>query len=245
MLSSMNVKKMITACFLFIFLGCSLAGSIAAQNGKPDKKAEKAAREKEREEAEKALKAYTGCAFAGSELAILRTDRITKKKEESLSRQTPEGIRNVSRTDSYRVMIGFLEDDGRQNDPFLGGSVRYFANVRPDRSKPEEYPNDNQVVIGNLKYYISVDKALEIREPQEKQYNGFTTYSIYRSALTGNSLGQSLIFDDANKIITTVYFLNMPTELYGKHFKTIDEWKNLREKFLESYTKCIDENLKK
>ncbi len=245
MLSSIDVKKITAACFLFIFLGCSLAGSIAAQNGKPDKKAEKAAREKEREEIEKALKAYTVCAFTGSDLAILKTDRITKKKEESLSRQTPEGDKSISRTDSYRVMIGFLEDYGKQNDPFLGGLVRYFANVRPDRSKPEEYPNDKQVVIGNLKYFISIDKSLETQEPLEKQYNGFNTYSIYRPALTGNTLGQSLIFDDANKIITTIYFLNMPTELYGKHFKTIDEWKPLREKFLDSYTKCVDENLKK
>lgn len=225
----MNVKKVIFSFSLVIFLSTFSFNAVEAQ----DKKAEKEAREK----IEKALKPYTQCALPGV-LWVADVDRVTKKKEETLSRETPTGVKEISRTDSYRVMIGFGDDYG-------SGSAFYFANVRPDRSKPEQYLSDKQVLIENLKHVIATTASMETKEPVEKTYYGFATYNVNRSALAGATLGQSLIFDDDNKIITTIYFLNAPVDLYKKYFKNFEEWKILRDKFLDSYTKCVGEELKK
>lgn len=176
---------------------------------------------------------------------VADVDRVTKKKEQTLARETPGGMKEISRTDSYQVMIGFGDDYGRESDPLLRGSIFYFANVRPDRSRPEQYLSDKQVLTDNLKQIIATTASMETKEPLEKIYNGFTTYSVNRSELAGNTLGQSLIFDDKNTIITTIYFLNAPAKLYEKYFKNFEEWKTLRDKFLDSYTKCVDESLKK
>lgn len=224
------MKLKILAVLIFT-LGLILP--LQAQDGKlskAEKQAQKEAERKEREDIEKMLKAYTICPSTETEFVVFAVERVAKNKDQTLARDTAEGVKGISRTDSYDVLITFKD------------KMR-FADVRPDRSKLEEYENDKKVTLENLQYLTKTGKSMAVEKPIEKSYNGFTTYSDYRSELIGNTLGISLIFDDVNKMITTIYFINAPRNANGKNFKNIADWLELRDKFLDSYTKCTAANL--
>src|SRR5207249_4718594 len=182
-----------------------------------------------REGIEKMLTAYTACPANETEFVVLAVERIAKNKNQTLARDTSEGVKGVSCTDSYDVLITFKD------------KMR-FADVRPDRSVPEKYENDRRIALDNLQYLINTGKSMALEKPLEKKYDGFTTFSVHRSELIGNTLGITLILDDADKMITTIYFANAP-KINDKHFKNIQEWLTLRDKFLDSYTKCVTNKL--
>jgi hypothetical protein len=228
----MNIMKV--KILVVLILTAFFSISLQAQDkklSKEEKNAQKEIKRKEREEIEKMLKVYTICPSTDAEFVISAVERIAKNREQSLARDTTEGVKAVSRTDSYDVLITFKD------------KMR-FADVRPDRSKPEEYENDKKVALENLQYYITTGKSMATEKPVEKSYAAFTTNSLQRSELIGNTLGISLIFDDANKMITTIYFVNAPKNSNGANFKNIEEWTGQRDKFLDSYTKCVAANLK-
>lgn len=207
--------------------------SVHSQDGKlnkEEKQAQKEAKKKEREEIEKMLKAYTVCPGTETEFVVSAVERVANNKVQTLARDTPNGVKGISRTDSYDVLITFKD------------KMR-FADIRPDRSKPEEYENDKKIAVENLQYLINTGKSMAVEKPAEKTYNRFTTASDYRSELIGNTLGISLIFDDANKMITTVYFINAP-KANGKRYANFQEWFDLRNAFLNAYTGCVDTNLR-
>ena len=238
----MNLKQLLFVSLLLIF---GFAATSQAQDAKlspNEKKVQKEEKKKEREAIENMLKAYTSCSFDNKDkFVIAQVERIAKDKEENLARETAEGEKGISRTDSYRVMTAFTD-----TPKDLFGRPYYFANIRPDRSKPTEYDNDKRVLIEYLEHLIiSGNNTITIQKPLEKNYHGFDVYSIYRSIITGNNLGVSIIFDDGNKMSTTIYFLSEPKGAKAiSHFKTFEEWMILRDKLLESYTKCVAENLK-
>lgn len=220
--------------YLFLLI-CVLTFSspIYAQKenlSKDEKRVQKELKKKEREQIEKMLKTYTVCPSVETEFVVLGVNRVDKNTNRTLARDTANGVKGISRTDSYDVLITFKD------------KMR-FANLRPDRSDPEQYETDKKVALENLQYYNNTGKAMSFEKPIEKTYNGFLTYSIYRSELIGNQLGISLIFDDKNKMITTVYFINAPKNSDGKNYRTIEEWSKLREQFLDSYTSCVVKNL--
>jgi len=225
----MKLKILVVLVFTFGFILSFHAQDVKLS--KAEKQAQKEAKKKEREEIEKMLKVYTICPSTETEFVVFAARRVAKNKDQLLARETAEGVKGISRTDSYDVLITFKD-------------TMRFANIRPDRSKPEEYENDKKVALENLQYYINTGKSMATEKPVEKSYNGFVTHSSYRSELIGDNLGTSLIFDDANKMITTVYFINAPKNSDGKNFKDISEWMELREKFLDSYTKCVASNFK-
>ncbi len=214
----------------FLLLICVLTFSLTiyAQKenlSKDEKRVQKETKKNEREQIEKMLKTYTVCPTGETEFVVLAVRRVDKNTNRTLARDTAGGIKGISRTDSYDVLITFID------------KMR-FADVRPDRSDPNKYETDKNVALENLQYYNDTGKSMNSSKPIEKTYNGLLTYSIYRSELIGNQLGISLIFDDTNKMITTIYFINAPKNSDGKTYKTIEEWSKLRENFLDSYTSC-------
>lgn len=216
--------------YLFLLM-CVFTLSLPAYSQKEKLSvAQKEARQKEREQIEKMLKTYTVCPTNETEFAILAARRIEKDVNRMLARDTTDGVKGISRTDSYDVLIGFKDKER-------------FANLRPDRSDPAQYETDKKVALENLQYYNGTGKGMTSPKPIEKAYNDFLTYSIYRAELTGDQPGISLIFDDTNKMITTIYFINSPKKSNGKNYKTIEEWSKLQEKFFDSYTGCVTNNL--
>lgn len=211
-------------CVLF------LSFPIYAQNenlSKEERRARKEIIKKEREQIEKMLKTFTVCPAPGeTEFVVYASRRVDKNVNRTLARETADGVKGISRTDSYEVLFTFKD-------------AMRFANVRPDRSNPTQYEDDKKVALENLRHSNDIGKYMSSSSLVEKEYNGYLTYSTYRSQLIGNSLGIAIIFDDTNKMITTVYFINAPRDSAGKHYSSIEEWKNLKEKFLDSYTRCV------
>ncbi len=219
----------------YLLLICVLTFSlpIYAQKenlSKDEKRVQKETKKKEREQIEKMLRTYTICPTNETEFVILGVHRVDKNTNRTLARDTADGVKGVSRTDSYDVLITFRD------------KMR-FADVRPDRSDLNQYETDKKVALENLQYVNNLGSSMSSPKPVEKTYNGFLTASSYRSELIGNQLGISLIFDDTNKMITTIYFINAPKNSDGKNYKTFEEWSKLRERFLDSYISCVAKNL--
>ena len=99
--------------------------------------------------------------------------------------------------------------------------------------------------IESLEKINNDGKNMDSPKLLEKEYNGFASYSANRNDIVGNIIGTTMIFDDKNKIIVTVYFINKPPNVKDefKLFNSIQEWKILQDKFLDSYTKCVADNL--
>ncbi len=222
--------------FTILVLSLGICFGLQAQT-KDEKKVQKEARKLEREEIERVLAIYKSdkCSFSELRLSLFKVNRIAKdEKELNLVRHTIEGVKAVSRTDGFQLIFVQEKD------------THFFANVRVDRSRPSSFSFDKEISLETFDKEIKDKKFLEQSQPTEKNYNGFASFSINRSEIAGSTIGTTLLFDEKNKIMTTVYFINEPADVKSefKLFNDISEWKELRDKFLNSYTKCLADNLK-
>ena len=69
-------------------------------------------------------------------------------------------------------------------------------------------------------------------------FHGHEGYGTSKRALTGNLLGFYLFFSDAEKTIITIYFINQNAK--RKRFETIEEWRTVRDEFLNTYFNCVN-----
>ena len=76
-----------------------------------------------------------------------------------------------------------------------------------------------------------------LKSPQ----NGFEVHGLDREKLEGGVLGVYLLFDNAPRVVTTIYFLNQ--EPQTRKFQTMEEYRALRDRFLGAYTACVQKNL--
>jgi hypothetical protein len=228
----MKIKRIFTV----LFLSLGICFCLHAQT-KEEKKIQKENRRLEREEIERVLSIYKSekCSFSELRLSLFKVNRIAKdEKEQNLIRHTIEGVKAVSQTDGYSLLFVQEKD------------THFFANVRVDRSRPSSFSFDKEISLETFAKAIKDNKFHEQSKPTEKNYNGFASFSINRSEISGPTIGTTFLFDEKNKIITTVYFINEPTDVKSefKLFTNISKWKELRDKFLNSYTKCLADNLK-
>ena len=203
----MKIKTLIIAGFIIIFASTGHAQRIS---DKPD-----------------LLKPYTVCEFDDG-LKIVKFERLSKDEIYSRAVKTADGEKEVTRIDSYRMLVAYPNTDA-------------FANIRPERSRPDGYAQDKKNIIEELKYMISVSKEMEFKEPIKATYNGFEIYGMNRRTLEiGTTVGMYVLFHDADQTITTVYFFNPKPK--KRKFQTIEEWRTLKEDFLNNYTNCINRN---
>jgi hypothetical protein len=185
------------------------------------------------------LKSYTSCQFE-DELEIVKVDHIVKKKNEPRAVQTAKGEKEISRIGSYRVMVQYPKAD------------YFFANIRPEKSLPERYAKDKETAIEGLKHSVATAKFMESGEPASEIYNGFEVYKSSRTVIEiydekgakireVNTIGIDILFSDIDQTITTVYYFNTRTPK-NRGFQTVAEWRVLRERFLNQYTRCINSN---
>jgi hypothetical protein len=168
------------------------------------------------------LKPYTSCQFEDG-LKVVQVDRLPKgvtfRTETTLS-----GEKKISLADGYRVMVAYPKTD-------------FFANIKAEKSNPDDYAKDKETVIEGLKWAIAHGKEMESQEPIKVSYNGFEGYALNRQSLIGNTLGITVLFSDADHHIITIYFLNQNPK--KRKFQTIEEWRTLRDSFLNRYTSCV------
>ncbi len=173
------------------------------------------------------LKPYTACKL-DSGLRIVQVDRLPKGVK-SRTVETSKGDQKISLADGYRVMVAYNNDRD------------WFANIKAEKSLTAEYERDKEGVIENLKWAASTSKELESAEPVKVSFNGYEGYGTSKRALeTGDMLGIYVLFSDTERTITTFYFINQ--NVNRKRFQTIEEWKTVRDEFLNTYTTCINNN---
>ncbi len=175
------------------------------------------------------LKPHTSCELE-SGLKIVQVDRLPKDTR-FRTVETSKGDLKISLADGYRVMVAY----NNKRD--------WFANIKAEKSLPGEYERDKESVIENLKWAASTSKDLEHPEPVKVSFNGFEGYGTSKQMLTGNMLGIYLLFSDADQTITTFYFINQNAK--RTRYQSIEEWRTIRDEFLNTYTKCINNHRSK
>jgi hypothetical protein len=171
------------------------------------------------------LKSYSVCTFDDG-LTVKKARRIKGVKNRAV--ETADGSKEVSRTNSYEILVTYPDTD-------------VFASIRPETSEANSYEQDKKNVLESLKYFISASRDLESNEPIKATYNGFESYGLNRNTVNSyNTIGQYVLFHDTDKTITTIYFFNANPK--KRKFQTIEEWRELKEKFLNNYTGCINTN---
>jgi len=171
------------------------------------------------------LKPYTSCRFE-DDLKVVQVDRLPKGVT-FRTVTTSSGEKKVSLADGYRVMVAYPKAD-------------FFANIKAEKSNPDDYAKDKETVTEGLKWAIANGKEMESQEPLKVSYNGFEGYAMNRKSLVGNTLGITVLFSDAEHHIITIYFLNENPK--KRKFQTIEEWRTLRDNFLNRYTSCVKVN---
>ncbi|MEP6924008.1 MAG: hypothetical protein ABI954_06065 [Pyrinomonadaceae bacterium] len=171
------------------------------------------------------LKPYATCSFEDG-LTLKRARRIHGVKNRAV--ETADGYKEVSRTNSYEVLVSYPKTD-------------VFASIRPEQSEPDSYEQDKKNAVESLKYITSTSRENESDEPIKATYNSFKSYGSSRNTVERyNTVSIYILFNDTDKTITTIYFFNAKPK--KRKFQTIEEWRELRDKFLNSYTRCINTN---
>jgi hypothetical protein len=179
------------------------------------------------------LKPYTTCKLRGGLKVMEVTRRVSKDKYRSVI--TAKGAQKVSVADGYRVMFSYSD------------LLYYYANVKIEQSDPASYLEDKETVVGELKHFATTKQATAIIFTDTTMLNGFEHYGTDRDKIdVGGQVGIHVLFDDAHKLIITIYLLNQDDKnLFratignGRRFNNIEEYRKLKDEFLENYSKCL------
>jgi len=174
------------------------------------------------------LKPYLSCKFE-DDLKVREVTRRPKSAESFRTVETGEGTKKVSVIGGYRVMFAY--PDARY----------FFANVKVEQSSPQDYAQDKETVIAEVKHLPSMKNVAEpMAYGGERDFNGYESHGADRGVIDkGGVLGIHALFSDTDHVIITVYFLNQGRE--NRRFQSIEEYRVLRDKFLDRYTSCIKE----
>lgn len=174
------------------------------------------------------LKPYTTCKVPGD----LNIKQVTRRSAGDNYREvtTGNGKQKVSVVDGYRVMFAY---------PDL---TYYFANVKIEQSAPESYAADKRILADELKYYSAIKEATAMIFTDRKILNGFEHYGIDRDKIdVGGQVATHVLFYDPAHLVVTIYFLNQSKAVFlnKRRFETIEQFHELRDEFLNSYSKCL------
>lgn len=168
------------------------------------------------------LKPFTSCELHDG-LKIVQVDRLPNDVK-TRTVKTSNGDRKISLADGYRVMVAYNDDRD------------WFVNIKAEKSVAAEYERDKQSAIDNLKWALSISKEMDSTEPVKVSFGAYEGYGISRRTLLGNVVGIYVLFSDADRTITTFYFINQNAK--KKRFQTIEEWHAVRDEFLKTYSAC-------
>ena len=175
------------------------------------------------------LKPYTKCKADG-DMKIREIDRLPEKAKRFREVETEKGKEKVSLLDGYRVMFAFPDL------PY------YYANVKIEQSAADSYEQDKAILVNQLKFYTATKQATKTIFSDKTTLNGFEHYGVDRDKIDiGGTVGTHVLFYDSDQLVVTIYFLNQSkAALFNKRrFETIEEYGELRDKFLNSYSQCL------
>ena len=140
---------------------------------------------------------------------------------------TTGGPRSVRMLEGRRVMFAYPDED-------------FYANVKVELLPVQGYDDARAALIGDFDHTLA-SGGVERNYALKPQMNGFDIRGLDRTKREGGVLGIYLLFDTPSRTVMTIYLLNQEPP---KRFKTIEEYRSLRDEFLQSSTSCIRTSLR-
>jgi hypothetical protein len=165
------------------------------------------------------LKSYTSCQL-GPDFQIVQVDGPVTDfawKSPTKSGQVPIPVEA-----GYRVLVTYRGDEP-------------FGNLKVERLPKSQYVDEKASLLSSLEHFAS-DSGMEPKVHTETR-NGLSLYGVTRIRLEGGVLSIYNLFSDPEDIVVTMYLLN--AEPAQRKFNTLEAYKQIREKFLDVYTKCV------
>jgi hypothetical protein len=157
-------------------------------------------------------------------LTFTKSDRLPETSEKFRKIKVDSGEVEITRIDGYRILY-----NNNKNVPFV--------NLKIELSDKKSFEFDKTAIIENLKYLNTHSTGMETKDLIELKSNGYKVLGFSRSTIeTGSVLGTFVLFSDNGEIVY-FYFNNLKPEF--RHFATIEEYKKLRNKFIDEYTKHL------
>ena len=168
------------------------------------------------------LDPYTSCQFSDG-LQAVQVDSLPPSVR-SREVETDSGTQRIDLEAGVRVMFAYPGTD-------------FYANVKAEQLPAVHYSQLKQILLDSLQHLAPGNT---INPSLNSPINGLEAHGLDRNTLEGGVLGIYLLFDNSSRIVTTIYFLNQ--EPQNRKFQTLDEYHQLREQFLNSYSSCIRKN---
>ena len=173
-----------------------------------------------------ALHDYQSCNFDDG-LQIVKIDSLPSGPQERTI-TTLEGPKVVHMLDGRRILFAY------------GVSGNYFANVKPELLPDGTWATQKNYLLDEVQAMQRADFNMRPNTGLPGTMHGLEVHGFDRIDLNGATLGFYLLFDDTRHIATSIYFLNQ--QPLTRRFQTIEEYRNLRTRFLTAYTGCIAQN---
>jgi hypothetical protein len=165
---------------------------------------------------------YTTCKFSDG-LAVVETSPLALG---TTTRTVPtiKNSRDVEVLTGRRVLFTYPNKD-------------YFANVWVEVLPAKNYADEKQALIDNFDYLLATEKGNGRNYDLKPMMHGLDIRGLDRDQLEGAVVGFYLLFDDSSHVATTIYFLNQEPSV--RSFQTMEEYREMRDRFLTTYTACI------
>jgi hypothetical protein len=171
----------------------------------------------------KPLVPYTTCSFPD----VLRVVSVNPLGITSRPVQTASGMQSIEMEAGEQVMFAYPLTD-------------FFANAKVELLPADRYAEMKRILLANLTFMESERNGPTEARALPVGLHGFEVHGNDLRKLEGSVLGMYVLFDDKAHVATTVYFLNQ--QAWQRKFQTMDEYGQLRDRFLQRYTGCVREN---
>jgi hypothetical protein len=173
-----------------------------------------------------ALRDYESCAFDDG-LQIVKIDSLPPGVQERTI-HTTHGPKTIQMLAGRRIMFAYG----------LGGD--FFANVKPELLPSSSWDADKENLLDEIQAMLRADFNTRPSTSLPRAMHGIEVHGLDRTELKSGTLGFYILIDNPHHIATSVYLLNQ--EPLTRHFQTIEQYRDLRTRFLDRYTGCIAQN---
>jgi len=171
---------------------------------------------------EKTFLPYTNCKISDGPELVDTAPLAPGVTERTVD--TSRGKRQVAMLAGRRVMFAYPGKD-------------FFANVKVENLPEKNYAEARQNLINNFDYILASEKDGGRNHGLKPLLNGVDARGLDRNKMEGGVLGVYLLFDDAARVVITIYFLNQDAK--DRSFQSMEEYKVQRDKFLRGFTSCM------
>ncbi len=173
-----------------------------------------------------ALRSYESCSFDDG-LQIVKIDSLPAGVQERIV-NTSHGPKTIHMLAGDRIMFAYG----------VGGD--FFANVKPEALPAATWDTEKQDLLDEIAAMLASQPGTVPNTSLPSTMHGLDVHGIDRTELKGGTLGFYILFDNARHIATSVYLLNQ--KALTRRFQTVEQYRELRTRFLAAYTGCIAQN---